>query len=232
MEKDKNKKEKRCDFDRCINYIYLIYIIIAAIFIAIVFIYLTSTADAKDLGVVGRVWEISESDPIEDIKNKLKVMESNGELDKHNEKIKEQIKKRIENPKNLGIGRAEEEKEYYYNPSISKPHDLRDHKGQVYYKAGTVINPLDQMNMDSELIFFDGEDSEQLEFAIDLYKNSFKKPILILTGGSPIKLEKKYKLDFYYDQDGVIIKKLEIKAVPALVVQEGRKLKVKEVMLQ
>ena len=88
------------------------------------------------------------------------------------------------------------------------------------------------MNMDSELIFFDGEDSEQLEFAIDLYKNSFKKPILILTGGSPIKLEKKYKLDFYYDQDGVIIKKLGIKAVPALVVQEGRKLKVKEVMLQ
>ena len=94
MEKDKNKKEKRCDFDRCINYIYLIYIIIAAIFIAIVFIYLTSTADAKDLGVVGQVWEISESDPIEDIKNKLKVMESNGEIDKHNEKIKEEIKKK------------------------------------------------------------------------------------------------------------------------------------------
>ena len=31
-------------------------------------------AFGKDLGVVGRVWEISESDPIEDIKKKLKVL--------------------------------------------------------------------------------------------------------------------------------------------------------------
>lgn len=208
----------------CINIGYVI--------IAILLLVVVNKAFGKDLGVVGRVWEISESNPIEDIKNKLKMMERNGEIDKHNEKIKEEIKKRIENPKNLGIRRAEREREYYYDPSISKPHDLKDHKGQVYYKAGTVINPLDQVNMDSDLIFFDGEDRDQLEFAIDLYRSSVKKPILILTGGSPIKLEKKYKLDFYYDQDSVITKKLKISRVPALVAQEGKFLKIKEEKLE
>jgi hypothetical protein len=41
---------------------------------------------------------------------------------------------------------------------------------------------------------------------IKKYEESEIKPKLILTGGSPIKLEEEYKLDFYFDQRGVLIK--------------------------
>ena len=58
------------------------------------------------------------------------------------------------------------------------------------------------------------------------------KPKLILTGGSPIKLEEEYKLDFYFDQRGVLIKQLGIKAVPAIVMQDGKVLKIREVMVR
>ena len=109
---------------------------------------------------------------------------------------------------------------------------MTDHKGQVYYKAGTRVNPLDKVSLENKLIFIDGEDEEQLKYMIDIYKKSEIKPTIILTGGSPVKLEEEYKLDFYFDQEGEIIKKLEIKAVPAVVAQEGKMLRVREVRLK
>ena len=54
----------------------IILMIICAIVSSIVLI--VHKAQAKDLGVQGNTWEIKESDPIEDIKNKLKAMELNG----------------------------------------------------------------------------------------------------------------------------------------------------------
>jgi len=208
----------------------IILMIICAIVSSIVLI--VHKAQAKDLGVQGNTWEIKESDPIEDIKNKIKAMELNGEIDKHNEIIKEKVKENIINPKNLGVLRATEDRKYYYDPSISKPYDLKDHKGQVYYKAGTRVNPLDKVSLENKLIFIDGEDEEQLKYMIDIYKKSEIKPTIILTGGSPVKLEEEYKLDFYFDQEGEIIKKLGIKAVPAVVAQEGKMLRVREVRLK
>ena len=86
--------------------------------------------------------------------------------------------------------------------------------------------------MPYELIFFDGEDEEQLKYVIKKYEESEIKPKLILTGGSPIKLEEEYKLDFYFDQRGVLIKQLKIKAVPAIVMEDGKVLKIREVMVR
>ena len=68
----------------------IILMIICAIVSSIVLI--VHKAQAKDLGVQGNTWEIKESDPIEDIKNKIKAMELNGEIDKHNEIISAWIK--------------------------------------------------------------------------------------------------------------------------------------------
>ena len=218
--------------DKFLNRLMVVCIILMIICVIVLSIVLmVNKAQGKDLGVQGNTWEIRESDPIEDIKNKIKAMELNGEIDKHNEIIKEKVKESIINPKNLGVMRAAEDREYYYDPSISKPYDLKDHKGQVYYKAGTRVNPLDKVSLDNKLIFLDGEDEKQLKYAIDIYKNSEIKPTLILTGGSPVKLEEEYKLDFYFDQEGEIIKKLGIKAVPTVVYQDGKMLMVKEVRL-
>jgi len=91
---------------------------------------------------------------------------------------------------------------------------------------------MDVVSMPYELIFFDGEDEEQLKYVIKKYEESEIKPKLILTGGSPIKLEEEYKLDFYFDQRGVLIKQLKIKAVPAIVMEDGKVLKIREVMVR
>ena len=206
-----------------------IAIVGVAMLIVICFLLLSINAQAKDFGVVGRTSEIKEVDAIEEIKGKLSDMEVRGELDEHNERMKKEVSDRIKSPKSLNLGRASEVREYEYYPSIEVKEDLKDARGVVFHRKGTKVNPLDVVSMPYELIFFDGEDEDQLKYVIKKYEESEIKPKLILTGGSPVKLEEDYKLDFYFDQRGVLIKQLGIKAVPAVVRQEGKVLKIKEV---
>ena len=209
-----------------------ITIVVIWIFVIISALLLSINAKAKDFGVVGRTSEIKEIDAIEEIKGKLSDMEARGELDEHNERMKKEVSDRIKSPKSLNLGRASEVREYEYDPSIEVKEDLRDARGIVFHRKGTKVNPLDVVSMPYELIFFDGEDEDQLKYVIKKYEESEIKPKLILTGGSPVKLEEEYKLDFYFDQRGVLIKQLGIKAVPAIVMQDGKVLKIREVMVR
>jgi conjugal transfer pilus assembly protein TraW len=204
-------------------------ILVIWILIVICALLLAMNAEAKDFGVVGETRGIKEVDAIEEIKGKLSAMERSGELGEHNERMKEVVSERIRSPKSLNVGKSDKVREYEYDPSIIVAEDLRDARGVVFHRKGTRVNPLDMVSMPYELIFFDGEDEEQLKYVLKKYEKSEIKPKLILTGGSPIKLEEEYKLDFYFDQRGVLIKQLGIKAVPAVVRQEGKVLKIKEV---
>ena len=212
--------------------IKIIKIVIIIEIIAIIVVLVISKASAKDFGVIGKVYEIKEKDAIEEIQNRLKLMEESGQIDDHNEIIKQKAVESIKNPKSLNIKRAEVEREYSYDPSIEVKEDLKDARGVVFHKKGTKINPLDMVSMPYALIFFDGLDEDQLQYALDKYNDSETKPKLILTGGSPVKIEKEYGLDVYFDQGGVLVKKLAIGQVPAIVKQEEKVLVIKEVVVQ
>ena len=230
----RKNQEKESRIYRILKIIVTSPITIVVIWICIIIsaLLLSINAKAKDFGVVGRTSEIKEVDAIEEIKGKLSDMEARGELDEHNERMKKEVSDRIKSPKSLNLGRVSEVREYEYDPSIEVKEDLRDARGIVFHRKGTKVNPLDVVSMPYELIFFDGEDEEQLKYVIKKYEESEIKPKLILTGGSPIKLEEEYKLDFYFDQRGVLIKQLGIKAVPAIVMQDGKVLKIREVMVR
>lgn len=207
-------------------------ILVIWILIVICALLLAINAEAKDFGVVGKTREIKEVDAIEEIKGKLSAMERSGELEEHNERMKEVVSERIRSPKSLNVGKSDKVREYEYDPSIIVAEDLRDARGVVFHRKGTRVNPLDMVSMPYELIFFDAEDEEQLKYVLKKYEKAEIKPKLILTGGSPIKLEEEYKLDFYFDQRGVLTKQLGIKAVPAVVRQEGKVLKIREELIR
>ena len=50
----------------------------------------------------------------------------------------------------------------------------------------------------------------------------------ILTGGSYLDLMKAWQLPVYYDQLGLLTQRLGIRQVPALVSQEGKRLRIDE----
>lgn len=184
---------------------------------------LAKEAEAKDLGVHGHVFEIKEQDLLEVINARLKAVN----WDKFNQKIQEKTKDYIEIPPAVkNITKAKESKEYFYDPTYVLEQDIRDHTGKLIHLQGTKVNPLEFTSLSEALIFIDGDDDEQVKFALEQHKQKEGNLKIILVKGSPLKLQRQEKIWIYFDQEGVLTNKLGISEVPALITQEGLRLKV------
>lgn len=52
----------------------------------------------------------------------------------------------------------------------------------------------------------------------------------VLTGGSYLELMRRWRVPVYYDQRGLLVRRLAITHVPALVSQDGRRLRIDELV--
>lgn len=191
---------------------------------------ISTYSHAKDFGVIGHSYEIIEQDIIEYIKAKLESQD----LEALNKEMQEKVRARILRPEPVvGITDAKEDREYAYDPTFVLREDIRDHKGQLIHVKGTAINPLSRVPLGKVLIFINGDNEKQIEYAFTEYKAQKEKAKIILTSGSPIKIQKDYNdVWIYFDQFGALTTKLGIRAVPTVVKQEGLKLKINEVVLR
>ena len=173
---------------------------------------------SKDFGVRGKVAPIEEHDPIVLIQSKLKSMEERGELERHNLELQKKTQAAIERPKPVeGVTNAQKGRVFYYDPTYIVREDLKDHLGRVFYKKGTRVNPLETVSLSQNLLFFDGDDPDQVAFAKEKLNEGPIK--LILTKGAPLALSETWKVPVYFDQSGRLTKQLGIHHVPALVTQ-------------
>ncbi|EER20880.1 MULTISPECIES: conjugative transfer protein TraW [spotted fever group] len=109
--------------------------------------------------------------------------------------------------------------------SFTQAEDIKDAEGNILVPAGTTVNPLEELNWGEPLIFINGDDREQIEWAV---KQQGK---IILVEGSVLESSDQISRTVYFDQGGVLTHKFCIQGVPAIVVQDGIKLKIKEVLL-
>jgi conjugal transfer pilus assembly protein TraW len=176
------------------------------------------TAHARDFSVHGKVAAIEEVDPLQIIHQKLKAMQEKGELERHNFELQKKTKAAIERPKPVeGITKAHKNRVFYYDPTYLVQEDIKNHQGQVIHAKGTRINPLETVSLSQGLLFFNGDDANQVTFAKEKLKESPLK--LILTKGAPLELSEVLGIPVYFDQAGLLTKKLGIRHVPALVTQ-------------
>ena len=117
---------------------------------------------------------------------------------------------------------------YYYDPSVTVPYPIPDATGRVLIAPGTTVNPLDTVSLSKRLLFFDARDPQQVREASAVIERHRGQVKPILTGGAYMNLMRRWKLRVYYDQQGILTKQLGIRAVPALVSQEGKRLRIDE----
>lgn len=189
---------------------------------------------ARDCGTFGIIYPVEEIDPIILIQQKLKVMEDSGELKKRNLELQKKARTSVERPKPVeGITKAIKSRIFYYDPTYEVKEDLKDQQGKIFAKKGTKLNPLETVNFSQNLLFFDGDDSEQWawvkeKFSQAIENNSIR---LILVRGTPLELAEELGIPVYFDQAGVLTKKLGIRHVPAVVSQEDKRLRIEEIKL-
>lgn len=182
----------------------------------------------NDLGVDGHTFLVEEDNMSDVIQKKLHEAQRNGELTRHQENLKLDFLKSIKNPRGNPLPKAKERKIIYIDPTVRLQEDIKGHNGKTLFKKGTTINPFDYVSMTKPLIFIDGKDQKQIDFAIgETQKNHNIK--IILVDGHPFDLMTSYKIPIYFDQFGRLIKKLGMTHVPTQVTQENKKLKLEHI---
>lgn len=187
---------------------------------------------ARDLGVVGPVYPIAEQDMLQTIEQRLTALEESGELTRLEDDAKARYQAYVERPEGVRLPRAKQNRTYYVDPSLTVPYDIKDHEGRIIHPAGTTVNPLDHMTLSKQLLFFDGDDPVQVDWARAMVESNPVHMKPILTNGPVLALMKDWQLRLYFDQKGSLLGRFGIKAVPAIVYQEGSLLKAMEVVIQ
>jgi len=189
---------------------------------------LAGPAQARDYGQQGAVFPVIERDLLRQIHARLIAMEQSGETKRLNEELKRRTVARVDRPEPVaGLIRAEAARRWLFDPTITLETDIRGAKGELIHARGTRVNPLDSVELRADLLFFDGDDPDQLAWALRQAPGAK----LILVRGAPLQLMKARQRRFYFDQGGKLCAHFGIRAVPARVRQQGRLLEVSEIVL-
>ena len=186
-----------------------------------------------DLGTIGPVYPIQEAHLLDFIRKRLQEKERSGELKKLEEQARSRGIDAVRHPMAVaGIKPTETARTFYYDPTFTLDRNVLDDKGNLLFASGTRKNPLEIVGLSKHLLFFDARDKRQVMRARELisFYRGRVKPILV--GGSYLDLMKSWGIRVYYDQQGVLTRRFGIKQVPAIVSQEGLRLRIDELVLQ
>lgn len=187
---------------------------------------------AVDLGVIGPTYGISEPHLLNFIEQRLREKEGSGELQRLMQDAQARGIDAVRRPVAVpGLRATETARTFYVDPSFTLDRNIIDAQGRLMFAAGLRKNPLDVVTLSKQLLFFDARDSRQVTRARELMARYEGKVKPILTGGSYLDLMNAWRVPVYFDQQGSLTRRFGIRQVPALVSQEGLRLRVDEVAL-
>ena len=214
-------------------------------FLTIVFavssIFMINTAISVDLGIHAQTFVIKE----EGFSKMMKRRASEIDIEKEQEKMVKKATKSVKNPLPVSsVKPATEDREFLYEPVYVLREEMRLPNNQLIYPAGTKVNALKHMELHRRLIFIDARIEEQKEWLqeqlqvknteveVDQQNDQLLEDRIILIGGSVFEVKELLSLpnknNVYFDQKGELVTRFGIKASPAIAVQDGKYLRIKE----
>lgn len=206
---------------------------------------------SKHLGIYGHTFVIGETNLLDLIHHRLKVMDASGELAKWQNAVIKQVKKSMITPPGTSVKTTRQPDVFYYTPEFILARDIIDATGKLLYQQGTRVNALDQSTYPKilqsfnpippfyamKLIFINGNDKDQLHWAkqttekLNAEHANYK---IVLTEGNLVQANKSLEHHTRFDQGGVLIQQLGIKAVPSIVEIDPKspRLKITEIGVQ
>ena len=191
--------------------------------VLLLFLSPATLGEGKDLGTHGRLYEIEEENILSYIRRKageIDMSALHGMLEK---KVETSLEKRFY--VSLDVPTAEEMRVRYVDPSVTVRNPLYDHEGKIISPAGAV-NPLDYVSLSKSILVLR---EDQIEQALSLADKGAGETILLLTDGD-IRKASLLAGQPVYKATPFALRRLRIEKVPSLVQQEGKKLKVKEMV--
>lgn len=203
---------------------------------------------AKNLGVYGQIYSISEPDLLTFIHQKLESYQKDGKLAQMESDFIQNTKEHVLNPEPVSSvfdsKTGDKKIVFFYKPTVTLQHNIVDASGKILFLKGTKINPLNPESVssvapnttvpyfDETLIFIDSNNQNQINFTKKLISNIKSKNTnaiykVILVNGNLKKASDELGR-IYFDQDGVLCHLFHITRVPAVVTRDNNQLKIVE----
>ena len=116
---------------------------------------------------------------------------------------------------------------YFVDPSVQINKPVTDHNGKIVAQIGARVNPLEHLPGFRPIAIIDGEKERQVEW---LKRLAIKhKPTILITGGDALELGKLIEFPVYPVPEK-LLERFSIQRVPVILSQEGKKIKVQEVV--
>lgn len=182
----------------------------------------TPALEAADLGVQGELFQIEEEN-IFDVLEKKAAKQFSPEAIKALLQGAQERFLRFELP--FPIPEAQSLRVFYHDPSITFKENVTDLEGRLIAAQGVRLNPLEQIQELTALLFLDGTNPSHVQWAKS-QPSSFK---WMLVKGSPLELQAQEQREVFFDQQGAYVKRFNIEHIPARISQEGLLLKIEEI---
>jgi len=182
----------------------------------LIFLLITWELDAKDLGRMGNVFEIAEESFLKMIMRRLKEVD----IGSVNKLLQAKVKSRFYHPQKSNLtSKATKNREKILDISYTLQEDIVLPCGNILYKKGYKLNPLDKIDLDMEIFLLNADDDEQIKWLQHHIKKGQKEVRIILVAGSPYELSEKLNMEVYFDQFGEISTRFGIKNIPVKIWQ-------------
>jgi len=134
-------------------------------------------------------------------------------------------------PANLhALPRAEKDTTTVVDLTHTLEQDVQDANGQVLYPAGFTFNPLRYVFLSGALVVIDGSDPEQVAWFKGSPYAANRRALLLLSGGLAAPLRDELRRPVAYLTED-IAQRLQLRAVPSIVVERDNQLEIREVSL-
>ena len=197
---------------------------ICRVFSILVFAVLVSSPDSsaiKDIGVVGETYPVVEPDVVAELKEEAARKKRFGD----NEFLE---RMKMYQPEDIHhLPRATRDRTFLVDMTYALDRDLLDGDGKVIYPKGFTFNPLDYVSFSGGMLVIDGNDPVQVKWFKKTPYADNHRVRLLLSGGYAYKLIEELKRSVFYLTDE-IAGRLHLSAAPALIIQKGDRLQVRE----
>ena len=188
---------------------------------------LAQAAVCADLGNIGATYPVVERDALAEIEERAKAVDWGKAFDP------KRTRERIQNYRPEGmeaLPAAKKDRVFQVDVSYTLDFDIPDGRGGILYPRGFSFNPLAYVFLPNVLVVIDGGNERQIEwFKASSYAKDHRV-MLLLCGGSYTRVMEKLKRPAFY-ADARIVKRFQLKAVPAVIVQKGTVMEVREYAL-
>lgn len=174
------------------------------------------------LETVGRTYPIAEQDLVQELHRKATGIDIEALFNTHNRY----------QPANLrSLPRAVADRVFTVDLTTTLDHDIKDDQGNLLYPNGFTFNSLQYATLAGGLVIVDGSDQQQIEWFKGSPYFENHRAILLLAGGYAAQLKQELQRPVYYLTNDIAAR-LQLEAVPSVVIVQEHKLTVREVRLE